>query len=126
MDENPHCPKCPTDKDNQIIISKTRPDCWYCCNCGAYFRNINGRKPNQKSLYELLKLEESPELQWKSEEVENAKDHPIAAFYAMLNDGDRCALAGAHIDIHGDRRDGFEFKVESKSIEPETQADGSV
>lgn len=125
-DEFPTCPKCPTGKDNQIIISKTRPECWYCCNCGNYFKDINGKKPNKKSLYELLKLEESPELRWEADEVTATKDHPIASFYAMLNDGDRCALLGAHIDIHGDFRDEFEFIVPTESIEPEEQADGSV
>lgn len=123
-EEFPKCPKCPTGYDGQIIISKSRPDCWYCCNCGNYFKDINGKKPNKKSLIELLKLEETPELRWSSEEVTNAKDFPVASFYAMLNDGDRFMLLGAHIDIHHDYRDEFELRAES--INPEEQADGSV
>lgn len=119
----PRCPVCPTDKDNQIIISKARPECWYCCNCGKYFKDINGRKPNVKSLLELLVMEESPELRWSSEEVLNARDHKLASFYAMLNDGDRCTMIGAHIDIHGDFREIPELVTQANG---EDQADGKL
>lgn len=86
------------------MISKVRPDCWYCPNCRNYFKNINGKKPNYISLFELLKLEETPELQWEADEINNAKDLALAKFYGMLNDGDRYDFISHHIDIHRDFR----------------------
>jgi len=103
----PKCPKC----ELTVIVSKTFSDKWYCANCSTYYLNIDGHKPGQKQLFDTFIFEQTPELRWTAEEVNNAKDRGLAVFYGMLNDEDRYDFEHHRIDIHGDTRDEFEFKM---------------
>jgi len=108
----PRCPKCPYGKDDNVLPSKVQQGKWFCQSCGSYFEKISGMSPPDPALSKLIKLETDENLRWPVEEVAEAKDRPLAQFYARINSDDRKDLERAHIDIHRD------FRPEPATIEP--------